>query len=129
MATEFKITRIETVFKTTHLYLLVEFYIDDALTHTEDFIIGRAAEKRVYTGSIGPDDEILDPEAYTIEPLDIKQEIIDVIHGFERIHRGDVLLSGEETIRVSEVKTDESDPIGFVGRAEVQALLNIKIGI
>ena len=131
MATEFKITTFETVSDTTHLYLVVEFYINNTLTHTEDFIIGRPAEKRVYTGLIGPDDEILDPEAYTIEPLDIKQEIIDVIQGFERVHRGDALLTGpgRPTNRTSGhvIKTDQTDPHGWLDRTEIKELKNKKV--
>ena len=127
--TEFKITRIETVKGTSHLYIEAEFYVDSVLTHIEDFIIGRPAEKRVYTGSVGPDDEILDPNAYLTESLDIKQEILDVIRGFERAHRGDGLLTGERTVRTSQVKTDQSDPNGFLGRAEVQELKNRMISL
>lgn len=129
MATEFMIITLETVSKTTHLYLVVEFYIDNTLTHTEDFIIGRPAEKRIYTGAIGPDDEILDPEAYTIESLDIKQEIIDVIHGFERVHRGDALLTGKPTNRTSShvIKTDQTDPHGWLNRNEVKDLKDKKV--
>lgn len=129
MATEFKITRLETVSKTTHLYLVVEFYVDDALTHTEDFIIGRPAEKHTYIGTVDEEGEILEPDNYLVEPLDIKQEILDVLQGFERTHRGDRLLSGKETMRVTEVKTDSSDPLGFVNRAEVQALVGQKLDI
>lgn len=129
MMTEFKIIRVETVKGTSHLYIEVEFYVDSVLIHTEDFIIGRPAEKRVYAGPVGPDDEILDPNAYITEPLDIKQEIFDVIRGFERAHRGDHFLAGERTVRTCEVKTDQSDPNGFVGRAEVQELKNRMISL
>lgn len=129
MATEFKITRLETVSKTTHLYLVVEFYVDNALTHTEDFIIARPAEKRIYIGLVGPDDEILEPDNYLIEPLDIKQEILDVIEGFERIHRGDALLlgGGKQTSRVSQIATDQSDPNGWLNQKEVEDLKNRKV--
>lgn len=122
MATEFKITRLETISKTTHLYLVVEFYVDDVLTHTEDFIIARPAEKRTYIGLVGPDDEILEPDNYLIEPLDIKQEVLEVIRGFERKHRGDTLLTGRQTGRTSQITTDLSDPNGWLNRDEIKAL-------
>ena len=135
MATEFKITGLETVSRTTHLYLVVEFYVDNVLVHVEDFIIGRPAEKRVYTGLIGPDDEILEPEAYTVELIDIRQEILDVIQDFERRHRGDVLLTGHQgagrTSRTSDgiIKRDDSDPNGWLERADIQALKDVKVRV
>ena len=129
MTTEFKITRLETVSDTTHLYLVVEFYVDDTLTHTEDFIIARPSEKRTYTGLVGLDDEVLEPDKYLVEPMDIKQEILAVIEGFEHIHRDDVLLVGgsKQTSRVSQITTDQSDPNGWLNRLEVKDLINKRV--
>ena len=129
MATEFKITRLETVSQTTHLYLVVEFYVDDILTHTEDFVIARPAEKRTYIGLVGPDDEILEPDNYLVELLDIKQEVLDVIEGFERVHRDDALLlgNGKQTNRVSQIATDQSDPNDWLKQKELKDLKDKKV--
>lgn len=124
MATDFEITEINTVAGTNQLYVLVDFYVDDLLTHSEDFIIQRSPDKRVYLGPIGPDGEILEPENYSIEPTDIKQEILNEIQAFEQRHRGDNLLTGSPTDRTSRamITRDQTDPHGWLARRDVEDL-------
>lgn len=131
MATEYRILSIDTVKDTTHLYLIVEFYVKGQLRHVEDFIIGRSGNKRRYIGLIGPDDEPLElenPTKFVSEQTDIKQEIIDVIEGFARVHQKD-LLTGKFTQRLSLVRTDKTDPNNFLARSEVKGMKGVKVVI
>jgi hypothetical protein len=121
---KFRVESIRTVAKTNHLYVDVAFLDAGRVVHRNDFIMQIPARQREYVGDVGPDGEILDPEAY--EETD--SDAAGIIAANIRRYVGRAKMETPDA-RSPRIETEDTDPLGLRARPEVAALVNVEVAV
>lgn len=124
--TQFEITDIKTVARSTLLYIEVDFYDGETVVHRNDFAMQISPTQRIYIGpplDPGDPDPIPDPGDYEIVETDVRAVILANIRRY--IDRVDEGLSPPFDARSTPLRRTkvDTDPLGLRGKPGVSDLV------
>jgi hypothetical protein len=123
-----RIADIKTVARAGLLYVDVAFLDDQReVVHRNDFVMQIAPTYRVYTGELGPNGEILDPEAFEELQTDVPAVILTNIRAYLVRHPDLSKLPAD--CRDPHIRREDSDPLGLRARPGVADLVGAETDV
>lgn len=121
---KFRIEKIQTVTKTTLLYVDVVFLENDQVIHCNDFIMQIWPTYQTYIGRVGPNGKQLDkgPEYFEEHDTDVAGEILANIGRYAARS-----AMNEADNRDPGIVTEDSDPLGLRAKPGVADLIGVEM--